>query len=47
MNSNIDIWSIMTGAQVSTALLVIAVALAAIAFKMYDNSSKKKHATHD
>jgi len=41
-----DIYKIMTGAQISMSLFIIAVALSAIAFKMYENSSKKKRVTH-
>ncbi len=37
-----DIYQIMTSAQISTALFIIAVSLSVIAFKLVEKSAKKK-----
>jgi hypothetical protein len=36
-----DIWDIMTGAQVSTALVLIAISLVVIAFKLTEKKRSK------
>lgn len=48
MNNSIDIWYIMTSAQVSTALLLIAISLTVIAIKLLEKGSSKssKRASH-